>query len=96
MELRGELLDQERRPLGRLEVVVSYDYLMKEILSEGWMQTQMACLVSDEGHCLAHSNPARQGRHCLRETQNPLELAMLKGITHPVRLYVVESMRGEA
>jgi adenylate cyclase len=78
--LRGELLDQEGRPLGRLEVVVSYDYLMKEILSEGWMQAQMACLVSDEGHYLAHSNPAMQGRHCLGETQNPLELSMLKAM----------------
>ena len=76
----GELLDQDRKPLGRLEVVVSYDYLMKEILSEGWMQAQMACLVSDEGHYLAHSNPAMQGRHCLGETQNPLELAMLKAM----------------
>jgi hypothetical protein len=33
--LRGELLDQAKRSLGRLEVVVSYNYLMKEILSEG-------------------------------------------------------------
>ena len=44
------------------------------------MQTQMACLVSDEGHYLAHSNPAMQGRHCLGETQNPLELSMLKAM----------------
>ena len=44
------------------------------------MQTQMACLVNDEGHYLAHSNPAMQGRHCLGETQNPLELAMLKAM----------------
>ena len=33
-----------------------------------------------EGHYLAHTNPAMQGRHCLGETQNPLELAMLKAM----------------
>jgi adenylate cyclase len=80
VELRGELLDQAKRPIGRLEAVVSYEYLMKEILSEGWMQAQMACLVNDEGHYLAHSNPAMQGRHCLGETQNPLELSMLNAM----------------
>ena len=28
--LRGELLDEAGRPLGRLEVLLSYDYLMQE------------------------------------------------------------------
>jgi adenylate cyclase len=78
--LRAELLDQARRPLGRLEVVLNYDYLMQDILKEGWMVAQMACLVNQEGQYLAHSSPAMQGRHCLGETQNPLELAMLKAM----------------
>jgi len=78
--LRGELLDQAGQPLGRLELFVSYDYLMQDILTEGWMVAQMACLVSQEGDYLAHSSPAMQGRHCLGETQNPLELAMLKAL----------------
>jgi adenylate cyclase len=76
--LRGELLDKAGKPLGRLEVVLSYDYLMEEVLKEGWMVAQMACLVNDEGQYLAHSNPAMRSRHCLGETRNPLELAMLK------------------
>jgi len=78
--LRGELLDQNGRPLGRLEVFVSYDYLMQNTLKEGWMVAQMACLVSDQGHYLAHSSPAMQARHCLGETKDPLELAMLKAM----------------
>ncbi|MDO9532540.1 MAG: adenylate/guanylate cyclase domain-containing protein [Deltaproteobacteria bacterium] len=78
--LRAELLDAAGRPVGRLEVLLSYDYLMQETLKEGWLVAQMACLVSAEGRYLAHSNPAMQGRHCLGETQNPLELAMLKAI----------------
>ena len=78
--LRGELLDQAGKPLGRLEVLLSYDYLMQDILTEGWMVAQMACLVNQEGHYLAHSSPAMQVRHCLGETQDPLELAMLKAM----------------
>jgi class 3 adenylate cyclase len=78
--LRGELLDQARRPLGRLEVVLNFDYLMQDILKEGWLVAQMACLVNQEGQYLAHSSPAMQARHCLGDTQDPLELAMLKAI----------------
>jgi adenylate cyclase len=74
--MEGEILDQSGRALGRIAVMVSYDYLLKDILTEGWMQTQMACLVNDAGQYLAHSNPAMQSRHCLGETQDPLELAM--------------------
>jgi class 3 adenylate cyclase len=40
------------------------------------MQSNMACLVNDSGVYLAHTNPAMQDRHCLGETQDPLELAM--------------------
>lgn len=78
--LRGEILDRTGKPLGRLDVLLSYDYLMKDILSEGWMVAQMACLVSQEGHYLAHSSSAMLARHCLGETKDPLELAMLKAM----------------
>jgi adenylate cyclase len=78
--LRGELLDQGGKPLGQFEVVLNYDYLMQDILTEGWMVAQMACLVNQEGHYLAHSSSAMQARHCLGETQDPMELAMLKAM----------------
>jgi class 3 adenylate cyclase len=78
--LHGDLLDENGQTLGRLEVTVAYDYLMKDILTTGWMQTQMACLVSQEGHFLAHSAPPMKARHCLGETQDPLELAMLQAM----------------
>ncbi len=78
--LRGELLDQVGQPLGRIDLFVSYDYLMQDILTEGWMVAQMACLVNQEGYYLAHSSTAMQARHCLGETQDPMELAMLKAM----------------
>lgn len=78
--LQGELLDKAGNPLGRIEVILSYDSLMQNVLKEGWLVAQMACLVNQEGQYLAHSNPAMKLRHCLGETQDPLELAMLKAM----------------
>ena len=76
----GKLLDQAGKPIGRLEVILGFDYLMEDIVKEGWLVAQMACLVSQEGTYLAHTNPAMQGRRCLGETRDPLELAMLKAM----------------
>ncbi|MGB8874033.1 MAG: adenylate/guanylate cyclase domain-containing protein [Desulfobaccales bacterium] len=76
--IAGNLLDAAGKPLGRLEVVISYAYLMQDILKEGWLVAQMACVVNQEGLYLAHSSPAMQSRHCLGGTGDPLELAMLK------------------
>ena len=69
--MEAGIMDQDGKTLGRIEVLVSYDYLMQDVLQEGWLVTQMACLVNQEGHYLAHSNPAMQARHCLGETQDP-------------------------
>lgn len=78
--LRGELLDRTGQSLGRLELFMNYDYLMQDILSEGWMVAQMACLVNEGGRYLAHSSATLQARHCVGEAQDPLELAMLKAM----------------
>ena len=75
--LQSRLLDAAGRPLGQLTVFVKFDYLMADVLTSGWLQSNMACLVNTKGHYLAHSDPAMASRHCLGENQNPLELAML-------------------
>jgi len=77
--LRSQLQDAAGRPLGQLEVVLKFDYLMQDVLTTGWMQSFMACLVSKEGMYLAHTNPLMQA-HCLGETQDPLELATLEAM----------------
>jgi len=79
--LRSQLLDQAGRPLGQLEVLLKFDYLMGDVLTAGWMQSFMACLVRKDGIYLAHSNPEMQA-HCLGESQDPLELATLKAMKH--------------
>jgi len=74
------LLNEAGQPLGRLEVTMKLDYLMHGILTSGWFHAYMACLVNEQGQYLAHTNPEMESRHCLGETQNPLELAMLKAM----------------
>lgn len=78
--LRTTLLNKAGQPLGRLEVTMKLDYLMEGILTSGWFHAFMACLVNEQGQFLAHTNPEMAARHCLGETQNPLELAMLKAM----------------
>ena len=78
--LRTTLLNDAGQPLGRLEVTMKLDYLMQGILTSGWFHAFMACLVNEQGQYLAHTDPAMATRHCLGDTQNPLELAMLKAM----------------
>lgn len=75
--LQSRLLDDAGRPLGQLAVFVKFDYLMADVLTSGWLHSNMACLVNSAGQYLAHSNPAMAGRHCLGENRDPLEIAML-------------------
>ncbi len=78
--LKSDLLNEQGQPLGELEVIVKLPHLMQDIVTSGWMQTNMACLVDNTGLYLAHSNPSMQTRHCLGDTQDPLELAMVKAM----------------
>ena len=76
--LRSDLFDGQGHYLGELVVILNSPYLMQDILTSGWMQSNMACLVMESGEYLAHTNPMMKERHCLGETRDPLELAMLK------------------
>lgn len=78
--LRSQLLDAAGHSLGQLEVVLRFDYLLQDLLTSGWIQSYMGCVVDEEGHYLAHTGHAIKGRICLGETQDPLELAMLKAM----------------
>ena len=75
--LRADLMDPQGQALGTIEVLLKISYLMKDVVTSGWMQSNMACLVSRQGMYLAHSNPAMQARYCLGESRDPLELEML-------------------
>ena len=78
--LKSELLDAHGQSLGELKVFLKLGYLMQDVVSSGWLQANMACLLNEHGLYLAHSNPSMAARHCLGETHDPLEVAMLKAM----------------
>lgn len=75
--LVSDLKDRQGALAGRLEVSVSFDYLMKDIEQFGWWQSRQVCLVDRGGRYLAHSR-AMKGRTQLGETGDPVELAVLE------------------
>ena len=77
VSLISNLKDEAGKITGRLEVVLSFDYLMKDILPLGWWQSDMGCLVDETGRYLAHTAVMMKGRVQLGETNDPLELAVL-------------------
>jgi class 3 adenylate cyclase len=72
-----DLKDRMGQIIGRLEVILRFDYLMKDILTLGWWQSDMACLVDEDGRYLAHTAPMMKWRTQLGGTEDPLETAVL-------------------
>jgi len=71
----SELLDTEGDVVGRLEVVVRFDYLLENLGSTGWWQSNRAFLLDNTGRVLVCTDPDRKQ---LGEYDDPLELATLK------------------
>lgn len=78
--LRSDLLDDTGQPVGRIEVQVKFDSLMQDLLVSGWMQTNNACLLDDQGNYLSHADSREKGRTRLRDNQDPVRLAVIRGI----------------
>jgi sigma-B regulation protein RsbU (phosphoserine phosphatase) len=70
----SELLDIRGGTVGRLEVVVRFDYLMENVGAAGWWQSNRAFLVDDTGKVLVCTDPTRR---YLGDNQDPLEMAIL-------------------
>ncbi len=77
--LVSDFKDESGQLVGRLEVSLGFEYLMQDIIKYGWWESSMACLVDASGRYLAHSS-AMQGRTQLGETEDPVELAVMKSI----------------
>jgi len=71
----SELTDAGGRQIGRLEVVIRFDYLLENLGAAGWWQSNMAFLVDNAGRVLVCTDP---NRHQLGENNSPLELATLR------------------
>ena len=78
VSLVSDLEDEEGKVLGRLRVVLRFDYLMEDIRSSGWWQSDTGFLVDSSGRFLARTPGAPVDRKRLGETGDPLELAILE------------------
>lgn len=69
--------DENDTTVGRLEVSLDFDYLLKDIKAHGWWQSDMAGLVDDAGRFLSHTKAVGQtGRLQLGLGNDPLEKAL--------------------
>ncbi len=75
------LVDQNGMDNGQIKIKMRFDYLLKDIIKLGWWQSDMACIVDQNGKYMAHTNMTMQGRQTLAGKQDPLETAILKKMT---------------
>ena len=76
--MRITLSGPSEETLGHLDIRMEFDYLLKDILSLGWWQSDMACIVDETGTYMAHTNMTMTDRRSLGKSDDPLEQAILK------------------
>jgi hypothetical protein len=78
VSLVSDLLDKNGQILGRLAVVLSFEYLVKNVVISGWWQSFEGFLVDNHGKILTGTVPGK--RNELAETNEPLEREALRAI----------------
>jgi sigma-B regulation protein RsbU (phosphoserine phosphatase) len=78
VSLISDLIDDNRQDLGRLEMVIRFDYLVEGVVSTGWWQSNKAFLVDQKGSILTCT--LSREACSIGETDDPLEVATLKAL----------------
>jgi sigma-B regulation protein RsbU (phosphoserine phosphatase) len=78
VSLISDLNDENGQPVGRLEVVLDFNVLIKDVRESGWWQSNKAFLVSDDGHILTSTEPEK--RASLADSGNPLEFETVRAM----------------
>ncbi len=76
--LISDLLDDQDKKVGRLEVAVRFNYLTQDVFSQGWGKGEMASLVDDKGNILTCNLSGRQAGRCLEDQTLPVLLREMK------------------
>ncbi|HKL01999.1 MAG TPA: adenylate/guanylate cyclase domain-containing protein [Desulfotignum sp.] len=76
--MRITLSGPSQETLGHLAIRMEFDFLLKDILSLGWWQSDMACIVDETGTYMAHTNMTMTDRRTLGGSGDSLEQAILK------------------
>jgi adenylate cyclase len=74
------LMDAYDTPVGSLEIIIRFDYLMADITANVWWQKAMACIADRASGRIMLSSGTMQGREKLAEADDPLEGKLLKAI----------------
>jgi sigma-B regulation protein RsbU (phosphoserine phosphatase) len=82
VSLISDLNDENGQSVGRLEVVLDFKVLIKDVLESGWWQSNEAYLVSDSGKILTIAEDEK--RKSLADSSDPLEREAVKAMkTNP-------------
>jgi sigma-B regulation protein RsbU (phosphoserine phosphatase) len=78
VSLISDLNDESGQTVGRLEVLLNFDYLIEKIAASGWWQSHKAFLVDNTGKILISA--AAQSRQKLGDNNDPLEQKTLEAL----------------
>ncbi len=78
VSLISKLADEKGQTIGRLEVVLRFDYLIENIVAAGWWESSKAFLVDNSGRIL--TSTLKDKRRRLADNNDPLERRTLFGI----------------
>jgi sigma-B regulation protein RsbU (phosphoserine phosphatase) len=71
VSLLSDLNDENGQTVGRLEVLINFDYLIENVVASGWWQSQKAFLVDHTGKILTSTVP--EEREKLGDNNDPVE-----------------------
>jgi sigma-B regulation protein RsbU (phosphoserine phosphatase) len=74
--LISDLKDESGQSIGRLEVALDFNMLIKDVRESGWWQSSKAFLVSDGGKIL--TSTAHEKRESIADSSDPLEREIVK------------------
>ena len=78
VSLVSDLNDVHGQTIGRLDVLVDFNFIFRHVMESGWWQSSKAFLVDDRGEVLVCTVPGRHGN--LADTQDPLERETFKAM----------------
>jgi len=80
VSLISYLIDSNDEVVGKFEVALNFDYLMKDVVSLSWWQADKACLVDSTGRYIAHTALVDEGKTQLGASGDPFTLKLLQAI----------------
>ncbi len=80
VSLISKFFDETDNVVGKLEVTIRFEYLMEDVFSLGWWQSNMASLIDNTGQFVTKTATMAKQQNKLGENGSPLELSVLDAI----------------